>query len=119
MEILLKDLQFGLRMLWKSRGFTIVAVLALAIGIGANTAIFSVINSVLLRPLPYKQPEQLVVVRENFLQNGLKNIPISIAEFFDYRSQNRSFQEMAAYFPVSANLTGVDEPERVQGMGDR
>ncbi len=110
-----QDLRYGLRMLAKNPGFTTIAVIALALGIGANSAIFSVVNTVLLRPLPYKSPERLVMVWEEAAHLGFpKNTP-SPANFLDWRSQNTVFEAMAAMVERSFNLTGVGEPERFDG----
>ncbi|MFN2508061.1 MAG: ADOP family duplicated permease [Chthoniobacterales bacterium] len=110
-----QDLRYGLRMLAKNPGFTIVAVLALALGIGANSAIFSVVNTVLLRPLPFKNPDQLVMIWENATHLGFpKNTP-SPANFLDWRQQSTVFEAMAATAQRSFNLTGVGEPERLDG----
>ncbi len=109
MDTLWKDLRFGARTLWKSPGFTLVAVLTLALGIAANTTIFSLVNSVMLRPLPYAEPERLVM-----LAVGGKET--SAADFFDWRAQSASFEQMAAMAYWSANLGGVETPERVQGF---
>lgn len=110
-----QDLRYGLRMLAKNPSFTIIAVLALALGIGANTAIFSVVNTVLLRPLPFRNPNRLVVVWENAAHLGFpKNTP-SPANFLDWREQAKTFDGMAAFAPRSFNLIGVGEPERLDG----
>jgi putative ABC transport system permease protein len=110
-----QDLRYGLRTLLKNPGFTIVAVVALALGIGANSAIFSVVNSVLLRPLPFKSPKQLVMVWENAAHLGFpKNTP-SPPSFLDWQRQNTVFTGMAAMSERSFNLTGVGEPERLEG----
>ena len=110
-----QDLRYGLRTLLKNPGFTIVAVVALALGIGANSAIFSVVNSVLLRPLPFKSPKQLVMVWENAVHLGFpKNTP-SPPSFLDWQRQNTVFTGMAAMSERSFNLTGVGEPERLEG----
>ena len=110
-----QDLRYGLRTLLKNPGFTIIAVIALALGIGANSAIFSVVNAVLLRPLPFKNPEQLVMVWENATHLGFpKNTP-SPPNFLDWQRQNTVFTGMAAMSERSFNLTGVGEPERVDG----
>ena len=112
---LAQDLRYGLRTLLKNPGFTIVAVTALALGIGANSAIFSVVNAVLLRPLPFKNPEQLVMVWENATHAGFpKNTP-SPPNFLDWQRQNTVFTGMAAMAERSFNLTGVGEPERLDG----
>jgi putative ABC transport system permease protein len=112
---ILQDLRFGLRMLWKNPGFTIVAVLALALGIGANSAIFSVVNAVLLQPLPYKNPDALVMVWDDQTHLGFPKDTPSPANFLDWREQNTVFEGMAALAERSFNLTGVGEPERLDG----
>jgi putative ABC transport system permease protein len=110
-----QDVRYGLRMLAKNPAFTAIAVLALALGIGANSAIFSVVNAILLRPLPYKAPEQLVMIWDNATHLGFpKNTP-SPANFLDWRQQVTVFQGMAAFAERSFNLTGVGEPERLDG----
>jgi len=114
-ETLLADLRFGLRSLRNSPGFTLVAVFALALGIGANTAIFSVVNDVLLKPLPYREPDRLMNVWENNLRQGWHKDVVTPADFVDWRSQNRSFESMAAYTGRGFNLSGATEPERVSG----
>jgi predicted permease len=114
-EQLWQDLRFGLRMLAKSRGFTIVAVIALALGIGANSAIFSVVNAVLLRPLPYKDPDRLVMVWEDATHQGFPRNTPAVANYIDWREQNHVFEDMAAMAAQSFNLTGVGEPERIDG----
>jgi putative ABC transport system permease protein len=115
MDNLWQDLRYGIRMLLRSPGFTLVGVLALALGIGANTAIFSVVNAVLLRPLPYPDPDRLVLLSENFSRLGLNRISVSAPEFIDYRDRSQSFERVAAYKYLNFNLTGVDEPERILG----
>jgi putative ABC transport system permease protein len=114
MKNFLQDLQFGFRMLLKSRGLAAIAIFALALGIGANTAIFSVVNTVLLRALPYPQPAQLVWFWES--QPNLKEAPFSAADFLDYQAQNQSFQQVAAVRRLSFNLTGQGAAERIPGM---
>jgi putative ABC transport system permease protein len=112
---LAQDLRYGLRTLLKSPAFTGIAVLALALGIGANTAIFSVVNTVLLRPLPFKNPDQLVMIWENATHLGFpKNTP-SPANFLDWREQGTVFTGMSAMAQKNFNLTGAGEPERLDG----
>jgi len=111
-----QDLRYGLRMLAKNRGFTIVAVIALALGIGANSAIFSVVNTVLLRPLPYKNPERLVMVWEENSKQGFPHDTPAAANYVDWRDQNHVFEAMAAMTDSSFNLTGVGDPERIDGQ---
>jgi putative ABC transport system permease protein len=113
METLIQDLRFGVRMLLKRPGFTAVIVLALALGIGANTAIFSVVNTVLLRPLPYKEADQLVMVWENNAQKGINIMPMSPADFADYKEQNSVFEQMAYSRDGQYILTGMGEPEAI------
>ncbi|MEN3327985.1 MAG: hypothetical protein V7638_2792 [Acidobacteriota bacterium] len=112
----LHDLRFALRMLLKNPGFTIVTVIALALGIGANTAIFSVVNAVLLRPPPYKDPERLVMVWEDASKSGHPRDTLSAANFIDWRNQNQVFEGMAAITDESFNLTGAGDPERLEGL---
>jgi predicted permease len=112
-ENLLQDLRYGLRILWKSPGFAAVAVIALALGTGANTAIFSVINAVLLRPLPYKDSERIVRIWNTFPPRGLSQLPLSEPEFLAYQNHSRSFDHVAAFTTFALNLTGTGEPERV------
>jgi putative ABC transport system permease protein len=111
----LQDLRYGLRMLWKNPGFTTVAVIALALGIGANSAIFSVVNTVLLRPLPYKEPERLVMVWEDDTKGGYPRDTPAAANYIDWRDQSKVFEGMAAMADQSFNLTGSGEPERIDG----
>ncbi len=115
MGTLWQDARFGLRMLVKNPGFTVVAVLALGLGIGANTAIFSVVNAVLLRPLPYKDSERLVMVWEDNTKRGFPRDTPAPANFIDWREQNKVFEGMAAIAEQSFNLTGAGEPERIDG----
>jgi putative ABC transport system permease protein len=115
MKTLLQDLHYGLRMLRKNPGFTLVAVVALALGIGANSAIFSVVNSLLLRPLPFEQPDRLVQVWESSAKLGRNEIPASFPNFADWRDQNHVFEQTVAYSDWSFNLTGAAEPERIRG----
>ncbi len=120
MSTLWQDVRYGLRMLWKSPGFTLVAVLALALGIGANTAIFSVVNAMLLRPLPYQDPDRLVVLWETnpnlssvFLRTHNEASP---ANFIDWRQQQTVFEDIAAFRYNDYNLTGSgDAPEQITG----
>jgi putative ABC transport system permease protein len=115
MENLLQDVRYGMRTLAKNPGFTIVAVLTLALGIGANTAIFSVVENLLLRPLPYPQPERLVEIANTYPPQVPK-AGLSPGDYADWRRQNASFSEMGAYAEISKgfNLTGDGEPQRAQ-----
>ncbi|HXT86314.1 MAG TPA: ABC transporter permease, partial [Verrucomicrobiae bacterium] len=111
-ESLLQDLRFALRMLRKSPGFSTIAVLTLALGIGANTAIFSVVNTVLLKPLPYPNPAQLVKM---WRTHGTWTGSISVPDFKDWQSQNTSFDGMSLYDSARFNLRGQNEPQAVEG----
>ena len=113
MEKLLKDVRYAVRGLVKRPGFTVIALITLALGIGANTAIFSVVNAVLLRPLPFRDPEQLVIVWEDAAFAGFPRNTPAPANYVDWKNQNQSFADMAATAEVSFNLTGDAEPERV------
>jgi putative ABC transport system permease protein len=113
MRNLLQDLRFGARMLLKQPVFTLIAVITLALGIGANTAIFSLVNAVLMRPLPFAEPERLVWTWGEF--SGGNQGSTSPPDFLDYRAQNRSFEELAAMVFYSFNLTGTGEPDRIVG----
>ena len=114
MRNLLHDVNYGLRMLLKNPVFTAVAVIALALGIGANTAIFSVVNGVLLRPLPYAQPEQLAMVWLDNRRQGIRDDITSYPNFLDWRDQNKTFQGMSGIRDHTVNLTGVGEPEELR-----
>jgi len=111
MGTILQDLQYAGRMLRKNLGFSFVAILTLALGIGANTAIFSVVNAVLLRPLPYLHPNRLVFLSESSQQ--VPGMSISMADFDDWRSMNTVFESMMAFQPESVTLTGHGEPEEL------
>ena len=113
METLIQDVRYGWRMLARNPGFTVIAVVTLALGIGASTAIFSVVDTILLRPLPYQDPGQLVVVSETLPQMSSEEIGVSAGEFQDYRDRNRSFSQVAAYESAGFNLTGEGQPLRV------
>jgi putative ABC transport system permease protein len=117
MSALLQDLRYALRSLLRSPGFTAVAVLTLALGIGANTAIFSVVNAVLLRPLNYQRPEQLVSLRAKLASRDVNDVRISAPEFADFRREVPALRDVAAIWPINVNLTGSDQPERIQAAG--
>ncbi len=118
MEFFLQDIRYGIRMLVRRPGFTAVAVLTLALGIGANTAIFSVVNAVLLRPLPYKNPERLVLVWNRMVNTGFEKASVSGATFTDYQEKTTLFEGFAAMNNTpSLNLTGDGEPEQIKVGG--
>ena len=112
---LLLDMRYALRTMARNPGFTIVSVLALALGIGANSAIFTVVNSVLLQPLRFQNPEQLVVVRERNLKAGFPQFSLSPGNYLDFRDHNHAFSGIAAFGRQGFNLSGGSEPERLQG----
>ena len=113
METTFRDIRYGLRGLLKRPGFTVIALVALALGIGANTAIFSLVNAVILRPLPYPEADRLVWVWGNF--SGGSTASVSPADYLDFRSQNKTFEQFAATMSITApaTLTGSGEPERL------
>src|SRR5918996_1533329 len=116
MESLRSDINYALRNLWKRPGFTLVAVLTLAIGIGANTAIFSAINALLLKPLPFPELDRVVAIWDKLPSRGVQHNEVSVANYLDWQAQTQSFEQLALYRWWSANLTGVDPPERIQGF---
>jgi predicted permease len=115
-----RDVAIGARTLRKSPGFTIIAIATLALGIGANTAIYSLVNALLLRPLPFRDPKQLVWI-SNIYEGGLSGETSTVGNFRDWRAQNQSFDDLAGYFAFfdygGYNLTGAGEPERLRGVG--
>ncbi len=113
LPMLLRDVRYAIRTLWSSPGFSLVVVLTLALGIGANTAIFSVVNAVLLEPLPYPDPDRLTMVWERNYPRGVERNVVNLANFLDWKEQSTSFEDMAAFYRGSGNLTGDGEPERV------
>ncbi len=116
MGTLWQDIHYGFRMLFKHKGFTAIAILALALGIGANTAIFSVVNAVLLRPLPYSEPNRLVMVwQKGEKAAGGDRVPLSVADFLDWRGQKQAFEKIAAYGTNLFNYTGGQIPEQISG----
>src|SRR5690349_10712683 len=114
METLLQDLRYAVRTLAKAPGFAAVAILTLALGIGANTAIFSAVNTVLLKPLPFPESEQLVDLSETFKPDGYGTV--SVPTFEDWKNQNNVFAGMAAYWYTAFNLDRGDTPERLVGL---
>src|SRR5262245_51978198 len=113
MQTLWQDMRYSARILWKKPGFTLIAVLTLALGIGANTAIFSAVNTVLLRPLPYEDPDRLVVIWSTHPQAGRE--VSSLPDFADWQDQGQSFEQLTATCGRSFSLTNGEEPERLTG----
>ncbi|HEU4506945.1 MAG TPA: ABC transporter permease [Pyrinomonadaceae bacterium] len=114
MNNFIMDLRFAVRSLLKQRGFTIVVVLTLALGIGANTAIFNVVNAVLLRPLPFPNPQEIVLVQDDLIDLKLENVGMSVDELNDLQQRSDVFSQISAVWPADANLTGSDRPERIE-----
>ena len=113
MESLLHDVRYALRMLRKSPAFTLVALAVLTVGIGANVAVFSVVNTVLLRPLPYRDPGRLIMIWESLPGIGFGQVGTATGEYLDYRDRNRVFSGIAGYKNDTVNLTGSGQPERI------
>jgi predicted permease len=117
MTTLFQDVRYGLRVLWKSPGFTIVAVLSLALGVGANTAIFSIVNAVLLRSLPFSHPDRLVKIVANNRGVGAQDIGFSVPELDDLRTRAGVFDQVTVTWPTDTNLTGTERPQRLEAQG--
>src|SRR6476660_8700135 len=109
----MNDVKLAFRQLFKNPGFTTVAVVTLALGIGANTTIFSVIDSVLIRPLPYRSPDRLVTVCQRSIKRGFSQVIVTPATLRDWREQNTAFEELGGQIYESVNLTGVERPEHL------
>src|SRR5438093_8556662 len=117
MNALVKDLRYAARALRKSPGFTVVAVLTLGLGIGANTAIFSVLDAALIRHLPYRDPDRLVLVLETDEGHGIPRMGSAPPDFREWRERNRVFERMTAFYGGSFNISAPsEEPERVSGL---
>jgi putative ABC transport system permease protein len=116
MDSLLRDLKFSVRSLMKRPGLTVIAIVTLAIGIGANSAIFSVVNALLVKPLPFPDPDRIVALWDKVPSRGVERNEVSIANYLDWRAQNKSLEQVGIYSWWSTNLTASDSPERVQGF---
>jgi predicted permease len=114
MASFLQDVRYACRMLLKTPGFTLVAILTLALGIGANIAAFSIVDGVLLRPLPFPNSGQLVRVFDDLRSSNTKDVGMSVPQYWDYRDRAGIFQEIAVIWPIPANLTAVERPERIE-----
>jgi putative ABC transport system permease protein len=110
-----QDLRYGARMLLRQPAFTLAAIIALALGVGANTAVFSVVNAVLLRPLPYQNSDRMALIWGNFLTFSMEQLRAKAAEYVDYRDQTRSFETVAAFSTDDFNFTGGQQPDRIAG----
>ena len=115
MDMIWQDLRYGWRMLWRSPGFAIVAILTLGIAIGANTAIFSIVHGVLLRPLPFPDSEKLAIIWETDVNRSVTHGTASAAEFLDWQKMNRNFEQLGAWQALFYSLTGDGEPEQIWG----
>ena len=116
METLLKDVRYGIRSLLKQPAFTAIAVITLALGIAGNTVIFSAVNSLLVKPLAFPELDRMVAIWEARLSQGVERNEVTMADYLDWRKQNQTFEQMGLYRWWSANLTGVEPPERIQGF---
>src|SRR5256714_11982391 len=112
---MIQSIRLAFRSLFKTPGFTAVAIITIALAIGANTAVFSLVNALLIRPLPFKAPQNLILLFEKFSGQGLDQIPVSAPEYLDWEKQTRSYERIAAFNFADFNLTGGDMPERVAG----
>src|SRR5690242_2308949 len=113
MGTLVQDLRYGIRMLAKNPGFTVVAVLTLALGIGANTAIFSVVNAVLFRPYPFQEPERLVVVKESLPAFMPEPVDVPAPDVLEFKRQSKPFSNVAGFQPTNFELSGEGQPQRI------
>src|SRR5258708_4316985 len=116
MNTLLQDIRYGIRGLAKHPVLTIIAIVTLGLGIGANSAIFSTINALLLKPLPFSDPERIVAVWEKAPSRGIERNEVALANYLDWNAQSQAFAHLGFYRWWSTNLTGSDSPERVQGF---
>ena len=116
MNWFLQDVRYAARNLLKTPGFTLVAILTLALGIGANIAAFSIVDGVLLRPLPFPQSGQLVRVFDDLRLSNTKDVGMSVPQFWDYRDRADIFQDISVIWSTPATLTGVDVPQRIEAL---
>src|SRR5258708_26968574 len=116
MDALLRDIRHAVRNFARTPGFAIVTILTLALGIGANTAIFSVVNAIILRPLRYPQPGRLIFISSQFPQMGFDQFWISPPEFLEFQERTRAFTSVGAFTTGQANLTAPDRPRRVNAL---
>src|SRR5262249_6101673 len=118
MNTLWQDLRYGARVLLRTPGFTLIAVLTLALGIGANTAIFSIVNGVLLKPLPFKESERLVIAWNRMAAAaGGERTPLAVSDLLDWRAQNRSFESVGGYPNLVLNFIGREVAQRGRRLG--
>jgi putative ABC transport system permease protein len=112
---MVREIRFAFRRLVRSPGFVVIAVVTLALAIGASSAVLSLVNALLIRPLPYRAPQQLVLLLQHFKSQNLERIPVSPPEFVDYESRGQDFEKMGAFGNVDFNLVSGDKPERIAG----
>src|SRR3982751_7034785 len=112
---MIHSIRLALRSLAQTPRFPAVAIITVALAIGANTAVFSLVNALLIRPLPFKAPANLILLFEKFSAQGLDQIPVSAPEYLDWEKQTQSYERIAAFNFADFNLTGGDMPERIQG----
>src|ERR1041384_1517181 len=110
---MLKDIRFALRQLLKQPAFTAIAVFTIALAIGSTTAVLSLVNGLMVRPLPYREPQQLVLLLQHFKSQNLERIPVSAPEFKDYETRPHSFEKLGAFGFTSFNLASEDRPRRI------
>src|SRR5437868_5732450 len=110
---MIQEIRLAIRLLLKSPAFVLIAVATLALAIGANTAVFSLVNALLIRPLRYHEPSRLALLVQHFHAQGLERIPMSAPEFLDYQQRVRSFEKIGAFATANFNLAGDERPERV------
>ncbi|HEV7747783.1 MAG TPA: ABC transporter permease [Pyrinomonadaceae bacterium] len=116
MDTLLRDIRHGFRSLMKRPAFTVIAIITLSLGIGANTAIFSTINALLLKPLPFGDLDRIVALWDKVPSRGVERNEVTVPNYLDWKAQSTSFEQLGIYRWWSTNLTGSDSPERVQGF---
>jgi len=116
MDLLIKDIRYGVRGLVKRPGISFIAIITLAIGIGANSAIFSAVNALLLKPLPFPELNRVVAIWDKMPSRGVLHNEVTVANYLDWRAQSQSFEQLALYRWWSTNLAGVEQPERIQGF---
>src|SRR6185312_942555 len=116
MDSLLKDIRYGIRGLLKRPGISVIAIITLALGIGANSAIFSAVHALLLKPLPFPELDRVVAIWDKMPSHGVQHNEVTMANYLDWRAQGQSFDQLALYRWWSTNLAGVEPPERIQGF---
>jgi putative ABC transport system permease protein len=116
MDTLRKDVRYALRSLVRARGFAAVALVTVALGVGMNTALYSVVDAILVKPLPFRGADRLVRLTADFVKQGVDDVGLSVPELIDYRDQSGLFEDVAGMYAIDVNLTEVDEPERIEAQ---